>query len=180
MLQNNRNGGAAAVATFIAGQSRFDQSIAYDIPFVVSRDGRVVASYRFANWTGGKGPDLLYQSEGKAGLLRNGGLASGWQPMAAAYAPPVNLDARSHLVDLDCNRGKLSLIGATPDQSGVRHWMAYRFATTGWEEETDPRFRPPFSADTDPEAVRELKIDVGGQRCDGLVVAQAGESTLLT
>ena len=174
LLQNNQKGGAAAVATYIAEQTRFDRSIVYDLPFVVSRDGRVVATYRFADWTGGKGRDLLYQSEGKAGLLKNGGLASGWQPMPAAYAPPVALDARSHLVDLDCKEGKPSLIGATPDQSGVRHWTAYRFGTTGWEEETDPRFRPPFSADIDPEAVRELKIDIGGHSCDGLVVAQAG------
>lgn len=173
LLQSNQTGGVATVSAHIAGATKFEPATGYSLPFVVSRDGKVVASYRFGHWTGGAGPDLIYESEGKAGFLKNAGAAIGWQPQPATFSPPVPLDSRSHMVDLACDQSKPAFIGVKPDATGKPRWLAFRFGAAGWEEETRSQFLPPFPPETDPEAVRELKIGVGGVDCDGLVVAIA-------
>jgi hypothetical protein len=48
--------------TYTAGAKGFEIDDPYQLPFVVSFDGKVVAGYRFAKFSGGTGPDLLFQS----------------------------------------------------------------------------------------------------------------------
>jgi hypothetical protein len=76
--------------------------IKYKLPFRVSRDGKAVASYRFGFWSGHSGPDLIYQSEGVVGFLRNNG--TDWDPpelIPKELAPPLPIDDRLHLIDFD-------------------------------------------------------------------------------
>jgi hypothetical protein len=56
---------------------------------------------------------------------------------------------------------------------GSSSWKVYRFNLTGWSEETDPNWWPPFPPDTDPEAVREVQFDGPSSSCTGLIVASA-------
>ena len=77
MMQNYVAGTHQFSAAYLAGAKSFETNTEYKIPFVVSRDGKIVANYRFANWTGGAGPDLIYESEGHKGFLKNGGQGSG-------------------------------------------------------------------------------------------------------
>jgi hypothetical protein len=142
------------------------------LPFVVSRDGKVVAKYRFGNWTGGPGPDLIYQSEGTAGFLRNKGVGAGWDP-DSDHAPPIQLDARSYLIDLNCDGGAPSLIGVGPDATGKLTWQVYRYTAAKWEEDKRPNYQPLFPPDTNPEAVRQVKISSARGSCPGFVVATA-------
>lgn len=159
-------------SAYLAGPTAFEIHNEYEVPFVVSKDGKVVAQYRFANWTGGIGPDLIYDSDGKKGFLKNGGTGSGWQPLGD-YEPPIALDVHTHLMDLDCSGGPPALIGAAPDGSGKLVWKVYRFGAAKWELETDPKFEPLFPASTNPEAVREVRFDGRTSSCAGLIVATA-------
>ena len=73
IMQNYVAGTHQFSAAYLAGAKSFETNTEYKIPFVVSRDGKIVAHYRFANWTGGAGPDLIYELEGHKGFLKNGG-----------------------------------------------------------------------------------------------------------
>jgi RHS repeat-associated protein len=175
ILQNNIIAGQPSNSAYLVGPNRFDSHPEYRLPFVVSKDGKVVANYRFAKWTGGYGPDLLYEADGQRGFLKNGGPGAGpnngWQP-EDAYAPPIALDSTTHLIDLDCS-GKPALIGAVKDATGLVRWKVYRFGVAQWEEDTDPRWQPLFPASTNPEAVREIRFDSSPTSCAGLIVATA-------
>jgi hypothetical protein len=141
----------------------------------VGRDGRRVANYLLAHWSGGPGPDLIYESEGHAGFYVNGGTIAGWtnKYVDDIHAPPVPLDARAHLIDFDC-KGSPALIGAKPDAAGKLNWLAYRYSkTNGWQLETNPDFKPRFPASTNPEAVREIRFGSSSKSCAGLIVATA-------
>jgi len=71
LLQSYQSAGQASVTSYIAGANGWDRQTGFDLPFVVAKDGKVVALYRFARWTGGPGPDLLYQSGTQLGFLTN-------------------------------------------------------------------------------------------------------------
>jgi RHS repeat-associated protein len=175
ILQNNVLAGQTSKSAYLPGSNSFEAHPEYELPFIVSKDGKVVANYRFGNWTGGVGPDLLFESEGKKGLLRNAGPGSGngWKPLPDDFAPPIPLDARAHLVDLDCSGGKPALIGVVRAADGTSEWKVYRLGATKWEEDTDTKWQPKFPASTNPEAVREIRFD-GPSSCAGLIVAEGG------
>src|SRR5262245_57685547 len=78
IMQNYVVGTQQFSAAYLAGAKSFEANTEYRVPFVVSRDGKVVANYRLANWTGGAGPDLIYESEAQRGFLKNGGPGKGW------------------------------------------------------------------------------------------------------
>ncbi|MGU3404107.1 RHS repeat-associated core domain-containing protein [Methylobacterium brachiatum] len=173
LLQHNSFNGTETNSAYMPDATHFAPDDNYKLPFLVSKDGKVVAQYRFAFWTGGKGPDLIYKSGSEAGFLKNGGPGIGWERQDK-LAPPVDLDARSYLVDLDCNGGRPALIGAKPDTAGVLQWAVYRFNGTNWaEEKRKSDFDPPFPPGTDPEAVRQLKIATPSGTCDGFIVSDA-------
>ncbi len=157
-------------SAYLAGQTSFEEHPEFKVPFVVSRDGKVLAHYLFGRWSGGLGPDLIYESEGHSGFLRNGGVGIGWKP-DASHVPSVPLDAVTRLVDLDCSNGPPSLIGVGPDADG-NPWKVYRYAANGWDPETRPQFQPPFPPSTKPEAIREIRFDASSS-CQGLIVATA-------
>jgi hypothetical protein len=172
ILQSNVTAGQASRSTYFAGANSFESHPEYELPFVVSRDGKVVANYRFARWTGGVGPDLIYESEGKKGFLKNGGsgAGNGWIPLSDDYAPPIPLDARAHLVDLECSGGAPALVGVGQAPDGTVKWKVYRFGRTKWEEETDTKWQPMFPPSTNPEAVREVRFDGPRSACSGLAL----------
>ena len=172
IIQHSVVANQVSKSAYLAGQTSFEINKEYEVPFVVSRDGNVVANYQFAKWTGGAGPDLIYNSDGQRGFLKNAGVGTGWQTLGN-YEPPIPIDARSHLIDLDCSGGKPSLIGAGPDADGKLVWKVYRFGAMKWEPETDTKFEPPFPASTNPEAVREIRFDGPSTLCAGLIVATA-------
>lgn len=176
ILQSNVVAGQFSRSSFLAGSKGFEVHPEYELPFVVSKDGKVVAHYRFGNWTGGVGPDLLFESGDKKGLLKNAGPGSsnGWQPMPDGYAPPIPLDARAHLVDLDCSGGRPALIGVGMASDGTPKWDVYQFTSTKWDPDpvADPKWRPKFPPSTNPEAVREIHLN-GPSSCVGLIVATA-------
>lgn len=174
ILQSNVLAGQTSKSAYLAGSASFEAHSEFELPFVVSRDGKVVANYRFGHWTGGAGPDLLFESEGKKGLLANQGpgVGKGWKEMPGGYAPPIPLDARAHLLDLDCSGASPALIGVVQANGGAPEWKVYRFGLAGWDEETDIKWHPKFSPWTNPEAVREVHLD-GPTSCLGLIVATA-------
>jgi RHS repeat-associated protein len=182
LLQSYQNGTQAEQkGAYFAADDKFDPAgDGWRLPFLVAHDGKVVAEYRFAKLSGGPGPDLLYQSGEQRGFLRNTG--SGWVP-EAGLALPVEMDARARLIDIDCS-GKLSLLGASKNAGGRFEWHVFRFQPAGWFsgpswiEENGPQFKPQFSADTDPEAIREIKFSSGAGGCPGLIVATDGAGSL--
>ena len=179
LLQNYQTGNQAPVkATYLPGNDKFELASAqWHLPFTVAKDGQVVAQYRFASWTGGPGPDLIYQSLSNQGFLKN--TPSGWQP-DDQYAPPIDIDGRFHVIDIDCS-GKPALLGAKKNAHGHYEWHVFRFKPPGgllslfspgkWDEELRTEFKPLFSADTDPEAIREIKFSSDINACQGLIVA---------
>ncbi|WP_296714051.1 SpvB/TcaC N-terminal domain-containing protein [Rhodoblastus sp.] len=131
LLQSYSINGQKTTISYLAKVDSFELHDEYKLPFVVSRDGRVVAQYRFANWWHGPGPDLLYQSDTESGFLRN--TATGWEP-DPLHAPPRDLviDARLHVIDIDCS-GAPTLLGVGPKPGGGLEWKVYRFdAARGW------------------------------------------------
>ncbi|TBB15098.1 hypothetical protein ELH51_33610 (plasmid) [Rhizobium ruizarguesonis] len=181
ILQNYSKGGAQGpVSSYLPGAASYEAHPEYNLPFVVSRDGTVNASYRLAKWTGGAGPDLIYEADGKRGFLKNlgRGAGMGWQALdPGVFAPPVDLGPRTHLVDLGCSGSAPGLIGTVQDAAGALTWKVFRFdAATGWNEETDPAWVPPFPADTDPEAIREVEFEGTPAGCKGLLVASAKQN----
>ncbi|MBX5206830.1 RHS repeat domain-containing protein [Rhizobium sp. NZLR11] len=171
LLQNSSVGGVTESSSYVADATKFVADPSYKLPFVVSRDGKIVASYRFGNWTGGNGSDLIFESEGISGFLRNDGPGVGWEPLGAAYKPPIAINKSLHLVDFSCGQGKPALVGTRPGVNGAPEWAVYRMGSNGWEEESDAKFKPPFAADTDPEAVRDIQIETSSGSCDGLLIA---------
>jgi RHS repeat-associated protein len=157
---------AAVRNSFIAGSSRWDRQAGYELPFLVSKDGKVVARYQMAYWTGGPGPDLIYQSESQHGFLINTG--TGWRP-DDRYAPPSDLNV-TWTVDVDCS-GKPSLVAAVKNSVGQLMWKVFRFGDQGWDEVKSDAFKFPFSPDIDSGAVRIISID--GSACPGILVATA-------
>jgi RHS repeat-associated protein len=175
ILQNNVVAGQSSRSAYLPAANSFDAHPEYQLPFVVSRDGKVVANYRFAKLTGSIGADLLYDSDGQRGFLKNGGpgngSTNGWQA-DNDLVPPIPIDATTHLLDLECT-GKPALIGAVQNAGGALEWQVWRFEGTKWEPETDSKFQPSFPASTNPEAVREVKFDTSPSSCVGLIVATA-------
>ncbi|MBR0780760.1 RHS repeat-associated core domain-containing protein [Bradyrhizobium iriomotense] len=163
-----KTGEPATFATYTAGAKAFDKDDPYQLPFVVSLDGKIVAQYRFAKFSGGAAPDLIYESMGTSGFLTNTG--SGWQP-DPAHLPPVDLDSRTLVIDIDCS-GHPALLSAVKN-GGTYDWKIYRYRATKWEEEPALKFKPRFSAATDPAAIRQITFDTGAGACPGLIVASA-------
>jgi hypothetical protein len=159
----------------LLAQKIFEQHDEYKIPFVVSRYGKIVGHYFLANWTGGLGPDLIYDSEGNRGFRRNGGPGVGWQPETDdRFVPPISLDARSHVIDFNCNGRNPMLVGVAPDSSsGQLGWHVYRLVAEGWKEEYDENFKPKIPPTTNPEAIREIAFGKSSSSCKGLLVATA-------
>ena len=156
-------------ASYTTGATGWDKQSAFELPFVVSKDGVVVAKYRLETWTGGKGPDLLFQSGSQRGFLANAG--SGWK-VDNRYLPPFDLANPTWTVDIDCS-GKPSLIGAIKDVTGSTSWKVFKFGAQSWEEIASPAFQPPFPADVDPDAIRVIKVD--GTSCPAILVATANK-----
>jgi RHS repeat-associated protein len=152
--------------SYIADSNRWERQTGYDLPFVVSKDGKIVAHYQLAYWTEGPGPDLLYQSDGQSGFLVNTG--SGWRS-DNRYAPPSDMNT-TWTVDVDCS-GKPSLVAAVKNAEGKLVWKVFRFGDDKWVEDISDKFKFPFSADTDSRAVRI--ISVNGSKCPALIVATA-------
>lgn len=168
LLQANHMAGQPTVtSSYVAGATGWDRRSDFDLPFTVSQDGVRVANYRLENWTGGPGRDLLYQSGGQKGFLVN--TSTGWKS-DPRYSPPVELGDRTWTVDVDCS-GKPSLVSAVKDASGAYSWKIYKFGPQGWDEVTSSDFKFPFSANTNPEAIRIISVD--GSTCAGLLVATA-------
>lgn len=163
-----KTGEPGTFATYTAGAKAFDKDDPYQLPFVVSLDGKVVAQYRFAKFSGGAGPDLIYKSMGTSGFLTNTG--SGWQPDPERL-PPVDLDSRTMVIDIDCS-GHPALLSAVKN-GATYEWKVYRYGATRWEEETAVKFKPLFPAATDPAAIRQITFDKGAGACPGLIVASA-------
>ncbi|MHC6157517.1 RHS repeat-associated core domain-containing protein [Bradyrhizobium elkanii] len=161
-------------SAYLAGTKQYELHPEYNIPFVVSEDGKVASSYRFAKWSGGVGPDMIYTSGDKKGFLKNLGPGAklGWEVQKDEFSPPISIDRETHLIDLDCSGGPPALVGPVKNADGTSAWKVFRYTPSGWVEETDPKWHPPFPADTDPEAVREVRFD-SSSKCGGLIVASA-------
>lgn len=174
ILQSDVRAGQPVKSAYLAGSAAYEVHPEYELPFVVSKEGKVIANYRFANWTRGAGPDLLFETDGLKGFLKNAGpgAGNGWK-LDVGHAPPIPLDARAHLVDLDCSGGKPALVGVAAGDDGTPAWRVYRFGANQWEEDKDPKWKPNFPASTNPEAVREVRFDGPSSKCAGLIVATA-------
>jgi RHS repeat-associated protein len=172
IIQSYKAGQQTFSNAYLAGGTKFEPSPEYKIPFLVSKDGAIVANYRFGSWTGGAGPDLIFESEGSRGFLRNGGPGTGWV-RDDRYVPPVSLDNRTLVVDWKCVGGDLALVRAEADPRGQWVWRVYRYRASGWEEDTRPEFKPPFAASTNPEAIRQIRFDTNASGCAGLIIATA-------
>ncbi|TBA07730.1 lipid II-degrading bacteriocin [Rhizobium ruizarguesonis] len=172
VLQSNMIGSQESKSSYLPGATTFEKHPEYNLPFVLTRDGHVIANYLTGNWIGGGGPDLIYESEGRRGFLQNLGPASGWR-QRADYLPPIPIDERAHLVDLDCSGGRPALLGVVVLPDGTSSWKVFRFGSGGWEEETDAKFLPPFPASINPAAVREVRLDGPASKCSALLVATA-------
>jgi len=173
LLQSYQTGATAPVnSSYLATDSGWKlqgtdpTQLNFNLPFVVSRDGKVVAQYRLENWSGAAGPDLLYQSGADRGFLANKG--TGWGP-DPRYTPPVDLGPRVWDVDVDCS-GKPALLAEAKDAHGAPAWKVFRFGPTGWDPAPDS-FKPRIPADIDPEAIRIITVD--GSKCPALLVATA-------
>jgi RHS repeat-associated protein len=165
-----KTGADPVVAALRAGANGFEADDGYKLPFLVSFDGKVVAKYRFAKFSGGAGPDLLYQSRGLRGFLKNTG--SGWDP-DPLHQSPVEIDERLFVIDIDCS-GRPALLSAAPDGAGGFAWKVFRYAAgQGWQPETGNAFQPPFPAATDPGAIRQIRFSSSPNSCPGLIVASA-------
>ncbi|WP_429924102.1 eCIS core domain-containing protein [Agrobacterium vitis] len=181
ILQSYSKGGTQGpISAYLPGVDRYEAHPEYNIPFVVSKDGAIVSSIRQARWSGGGAPDMIYESEGKRGFLQNlgSGVGLGWKELdPKAFAPPIDLGPRTHLVDLGCTGAAPSLVGTIQDSSGAMSWKVYRFdKTEGWKEEVDPIWIPPFPAVTDPEAIREVHFSGSPAGCKGFLVASAKQN----
>jgi RHS repeat-associated protein len=166
LLQSSQRAGQQPLkGSFIAGDSGWVEVRDYELPFIISEDGLVKAEYRLEHWTGGPGPDLLYQSGQDRGFLVNTG--KGWKS-DPRHSPPLKLSRRVWAIDVDCS-GKPALIGATTDEKGSAVWKAFRFGETGWDEITSDAFKFPFAADVDPESIRVINLD--NTICPGVIVA---------
>ncbi|WP_171054517.1 RHS repeat-associated core domain-containing protein [Roseovarius arcticus] len=172
VLQSNMIGSQESKSSYLPGATTFEQHPEYNLPFILTRDGHVTAKYLTGSWTGGAGPDLIYESEGSRGFLQNLGPGSGWR-QRADYLPPISIDDRTYLIDLDCSGGPPALVGVVVLPDGSSSWKAYRFGSGGWEEETDAKFLPPFPASTNPAAVREVRLNGPASQCSALIVATA-------
>jgi RHS repeat-associated protein len=163
-----KTGEQPTFATYSAGTKSFDKDDGYKLPFVVSVDGKVVANYRFAKFSGGKGPDLIYQSPGASGFLTNTG--SGWQP-DPAHGPPVEIGDRFMVIDIDCS-GKPAIL-SSKNASGAFEWQVFRYEAGTWRRDTADKFRPKFPPETNPTAIRQITFDKDPKACPGLIVASA-------
>jgi RHS repeat-associated protein len=168
LIQSNDVTGQPRVSgSYLAGAKGFDPQPGFIVPFAVSKDGVRIADYKIERWTGGPGPDLLYQSGGQTGFLIN--TSAGWKP-DDRYVPPVDLGSRTWAVDLDCS-GKPSLVAAVKNASGDFVWKVFKFGSQKWDEVTSTAFAFPFPATTNPEAIRVIPFDQ--TPCTGLIVATA-------
>ena len=170
ILQSYQLGTAAAIkSAYVAGADKFVKTDGYELPFLVSKDGKVVANFRVAKWSGGPGPDIVFESLDQRGFLRN--TSNGWQ-RDDRYAPPLPLDSHTLLVDARCN-GKPILIGPQKSTAGTVDWKSFEFsdADKKWVEILDPAFKFPFPASVDPQAVRIITVDATS--CPAVLVATA-------
>ncbi|MBV9825375.1 MAG: hypothetical protein JO001_06850, partial [Alphaproteobacteria bacterium] len=169
-------------SAYLPGAQQYEAHPEYNLPFIVSQDGKVVANYRFGKWTGGAGPDLIYESGDQRGFLKNAGPGAnlGWLPQGGPL-PTIPLDSRTHLVDLDCSGDPPALVGPGKNADGSLGWKIFRYTAAGWREDADAEANraPPFPPDTDPEAVREVRFDGPSSKCTGLIVASAKTNTHL-
>jgi hypothetical protein len=168
LLQSHSEGaGALAAATYTAGTDKWQRRPEFDLPFAVAKDGLAVARYALARWSGGPGSDLLYQSDGHSGFLRN--TAAGWQA-DDRYKPPFDLSRPFWLVDVDCS-GTPALLVSTNDASGKARWGVYRYGASKWDD-ASAAFALPFPADTPAAAIRV--ISKGPSGCAQVLVAAGG------
>ena len=178
ILQSYATGNVQAPASaYIPGSKSYEAHPEYKLPFLVSRDGKIVANYRLADWSGSGRQDLIYEADGKKGFLKNLGPGSGngWQELdPSLFAPPISVGPSTHLIDLGCSGGPPALVGSEKGADGSMSWKVFRFdAAKGWQAENDPKWAPPFPADTDPEAIREVRFDGPASQCKGLIIASA-------
>jgi hypothetical protein len=177
ILQGNIRGGQVSSSAYLPGATQYDVHPEYAPPFTVSQDGKIIAHYRFAKWTGGSGADLLFESGDKKGFLKNRGPGSGlgWVPLGDDWTPDITIDDSTFFVDLDCAGGPPDLLGRVQNQDGSFTWKVFRFTPDKdkkWTEESDTKWTWPFTPDTDPEAIRVMHFD-GAASCAGLIVASA-------
>jgi RHS repeat-associated protein len=165
LQSNDMTGQPRASAAYMAGATGFEAQPGFVVPFAISKDGIRIANYKLEKWSGGPGPDLLYESDGQTGFLAN--TATGWKP-DIRYIPPVDLGGHTWTADVDCS-GKPSLVAAVKSAAGIVGWKVYKYGPLKWEEVTSTAFAFPFPAETNPEAVRLIQIDQTA--CVGLIVA---------
>lgn len=182
ILQSDVRAGQPARAAYFAGAKSYEPHPEYMLPssFVITRDGKTIANYRLAKWTGGPGPDLIYETDSDKGFLQNRGQGTGlgWNPLN--FPPPISLGPATHLIDLDCSGGPPALVGPVTE-SGTANWQVWRFVdtSTGWRQDKDLKWIPPFPADTDPEAIREVRFGGPSSKCAGFLVSSAKTGTHL-
>lgn len=140
ILQSDVRAGQPARAAYFAGAKSYEPHPEYMLPssFVITRDGKTIANYRLAKWTGGPGPDLIYETDSDKGFLQNRGQGTGlgWNPLN--FPPPISLGPATHLIDLDCSGGPPALVGPVTE-SGTANWQVWRFVdtSTGWRQDKD-------------------------------------------
>jgi RHS repeat-associated protein len=173
ILQSYQLAGEARVTeSYVAGAKTWEKKSGFDLPFVVSRDGKVVAQYRFARWSGGPGPDMVYQSEGQAGFLRN--TVDGWK-VDAGHLPPLDLGEGTWVLDIDCS-GRPALVGTSKNADGTLARKVFRYGSAKWLEDSAAESAFPIPPSADPRAIRVISVD--GSTCPGLLVATAQDGGL--
>jgi hypothetical protein len=168
LLQSHKpKDGGPERSAYLADSNGWTKTDAYVLPFDVSREGKRIAKILTGRLSGAAGPDLLFESNGESGFLRNTG--TGWQ-LVSALKPPLHLDTYARLIDVDCD-GKLELVGIDTS-GGQSRWRVFRFSLAGWDEEQRDQFRPlQIPPSTDPQAI--LEINFPGTACAGLIAATA-------
>ncbi|MGJ5181849.1 RHS repeat-associated core domain-containing protein [Bradyrhizobium oligotrophicum] len=154
-------------SAYLADTNGWTKADGYVLPFDLSREGKRIAKILTARLSGAAGPDVLFESGGQSGFLRNAG--TGWQSVND-LKPPLPLDAYSRLIDVDCD-GKLEFVGVDAS-AGAPRWRVFRFSSTKWNEELDEKFGPQqIPASTDPQAIQDINFP--GTTCAGLIAATA-------
>lgn len=152
--------------SFLAGPSGWIEKPEFALPFDIvaagKRDGTIIS----ARFSGGSGPDILYQSPRGSGLLIN--TAVGWKS-SSQHVPPLPLGPGARAIDVDCDGQPELLLPSTV--SGKTTWRVYRFQTDSWKElpTSESQFIPPIPPQAEPDAV--LTARISDRACAALLVS---------
>jgi RHS repeat-associated protein len=163
IYSSQAQGQEARRVSYLAGADKWEESAKYQLPFDLSTNGSLSTRVRLARISGGAGPDLLFETPTRSGLLIN--TADGWKDAGSSL--PVALTDSSLVLDVNCD-GKAEIVSAQPVAGRANGWKAFRYEANSWTELAD-KYRLPIPESTDVHVIHALELS--GDGCRDVIVA---------